>query len=156
MSKGFRQRSALVSWEMHYGPNMTPMVDVVMVILIFFMASATFAGSEWFLRTAIPRQGPAESPKSDKGDPFKLPPARFELTLSRGEDGRTAISGPGFSGTIADLPAQLRQLAAGASAEDMVLVIRPQAGVPYGDVIRAHDAAATAGIAKVGLMDAPP
>jgi hypothetical protein len=26
--------------------------------------------------------------------------------------------------------------------------------VPYGDVIRAHDAAAAAGIAKVGLMDA--
>ena len=59
-------------------------------------------------------------------------------------------------GTIADLPARLRDLAAGASAEDMVLVIRPEPGVPYGDVIRAHDAAAAAGIAKVGLMDAPP
>jgi biopolymer transport protein ExbD len=136
---------------------MTPMVDVVMVILIFFMASATFAGSEWFLRTAIPRQGPAESPKADAGDPFKLPPARFELTLASGADGRTVVSGPGFEGlAITDLPARLKDLAAGVSAEDLVLVIRPEPGVPYGDVIRAHDAAAAAGIAKVGLMDAPP
>ena len=40
----------------HFGPNMTPMVDVVMVILIFFMASAAFVGEEWFLFAAIPVQ----------------------------------------------------------------------------------------------------
>src|SRR5687767_14188735 len=31
------------------GPNMTPLVDVVMVILIFLMLVGTFASSEWFL-----------------------------------------------------------------------------------------------------------
>src|SRR5256885_8124330 len=77
MKRPFRRRSALHAWELNYGPNMTPMVDVVMVILIFFMASASFAGSEWFLKTAIPKQGTAEAPKADKPDPFKLPPARF-------------------------------------------------------------------------------
>lgn len=158
MSKPFRRRDALHTWELHFGPNMTPMVDVVMVILIFFMASATFAGTEWFLRTALPRQGAADAPaKGEAGDPFKLPPARFELTLTRGPDGRTVASGAGFDGlSVADLAPRLRELAAGVSAEDLVLVIRPEAGVPYGDVIRAHDAAAAAGIVKVGLMDAPP
>ena len=47
MSRSFRRRSALYTWQLQFGPNMTPMVDVVMVILIFFMASATFAGAEW-------------------------------------------------------------------------------------------------------------
>jgi len=136
---------------------MTPMVDVVMVILIFFMASASFVGAEWFLKTATPRQGPPEAAKPEQADPYKLPPARFELTLSPGADGRTAVAGPGFAGaTMADLPARLKDLAAGVTPEDLVLVIRPEAGVPYGDVIRAHDAAAAAGIAKVGLMDSPP
>ena len=32
-----RGRTALRQWELRFGPNMTPMVDVVMVILIFFM-----------------------------------------------------------------------------------------------------------------------
>jgi biopolymer transport protein ExbD len=158
MSKAFRRRDARHSWELHYGPNMTPMVDVVMVILIFFMASASFVGAEWFLKTAIPKQAAAEQPpKTDQGDPYKLAPAKFEVTLSPGADGRTAVSGPGFEGLkMADLPVRLKELAAGVTSEDLVLVIRPEAGVPYGDVIRAHDAAASAGIAKVGLMDAPP
>lgn len=156
MSAPFRRRSALHSWELHFGPNMTPMVDVVMVILIFFMASATFAGSEWFLRTAIPKPA-AETPAKDaSGDPFKLPPARFELNLTRGTDGRTIVGGQGFDpAPISELPARLADLARGTSPDDIILVIRAAPDVPYNDVIRAHDAATSAGITKVGLMDAP-
>ena len=55
MSRGaFRRRAALDVWSMNFGPSMTPMVDVVLVILIFFMASASFVGPEWFLRAALP------------------------------------------------------------------------------------------------------
>lgn len=159
MSRPFRRRDALHTWELHFGPNMTPMVDVVMVILIFFMASASFAGAEWFLKTAIPREAapPSQTPKSESGDPFRLPPARFELTLRRGEGGRTVASGQGIEPVeIAGLQARLADLARGATPEDLILVIRSGGDVPYGDVIRAHDAAAAAGFSKVGLMDAPP
>ena len=156
MSAPFRRRSALHTWELHFGPNMTPMVDVVMVILIFFMASATFAGSEWFLRTAIPRPAPRTPDKDTSGDPFKLPPARFELSLTLSADGRTMVQTQGFDpAPIADLPARLADLARGTSPDDIVLVIRAAPDVPYNDVIRAHDAATAAGITKVGLMDAP-
>jgi biopolymer transport protein ExbD len=157
MSRPFRRRSALHTWELHFGPNMTPMVDVVMVILVFFMASASFAGGEWFLRTAIPREGKAATPPKQEGDPFQLPPARFELTLHRGEDGRTIASGQGIGPVGLDgLGAQLAALARGSAAGDLELIIRSGGDVPYGDVIRAHDAAAAAGIAKVGLMDTAP
>src|SRR5262249_28731268 len=148
MSRPFRQRSALHTWQLQFGPNMTPMVDVVMVILIFFMASATFAGAEWFLRTAIPRPAPDQPAKDPSGDPFKLPPARFDLSLTREENSRTIASGQGFPPcSIPELPARLAELARGTGAEDLVLIIRPARDVPYADVVRAHDAATAAGIA---------
>lgn len=156
MARAFRRRSALHTWEMNFGPNMTPMVDVVMVILIFFMASTSFVGTEWFLRAAIPRQSEAaQQPPDRTGDPFKLPPARFEIILSR-QDDTTVVSGRGFEpSTLAGLPAQLEDLAQGASGDDLILIIRAAADVPYADVIRAHESAAAAGIEKIGLMDAP-
>ena len=44
------------SKKVHYdsGPNMTPMVDVVMVILIFLMLAGSFVGSEHYLVSNIP------------------------------------------------------------------------------------------------------
>ena len=44
------------SQRVHYdaGPNMTPLVDVVMVILIFLMLTGTFAVGEHFLKSNIP------------------------------------------------------------------------------------------------------
>ncbi len=160
MARPFRRRNAMAVWDLHFGPNMTPMVDVVMVILIFYMASTSFIGSEWFLRTAIPKQSaPVERPREQReaGDPFTLPPAQFELSLRRGEDGRTIATGPGFGVlALAELDAKLAALARGTGAEDLALVIRADADVPYGDVVRVHDAATAAGIAKVGLMDTAP
>ena len=45
-----------VSQKVHYdsGPNMTPLVDVVMVILIFLMMAGSFVGSEHFLVSNLP------------------------------------------------------------------------------------------------------
>lgn len=150
MNKPFRRRDARHTWEMHFGPNMTPMVDVVMVILIFFMASATFAGAEWFLKAGLPKEGASQKQGSD---PLALPPARFEVVLSS-EAGRTVARGQGIGECdMAALPARLAELVKGLSAEEVVVIIRPEAGVAYPDVIRAHDAATAAGVKKVGVMD---
>jgi biopolymer transport protein ExbD len=151
----FRRRDALSLHEMHFGPNMTPMVDVVMVILIFFMASATFVGSEWFLKTALPRPAPpaeAREPTPAQGE-LRLPPARFDLALSRGPDGRTIATSAAFGSVpIEEAEPRLRELSRGTGKDDLLLVIRSEPDVPYGDVVRAHDAAAAAGITRVGLM----
>ena len=155
MSRPFRRRGALHTWDLHFGPNMTPMVDVVMVILIFFMASATFAGAEWFLKAGIPREGATTPGQQPLGaDPLDVGPARFEISLVV-QDGRTIARGQGIGGDadMSSLPARLTTLAADLSAEHIVLIFRPDAAVPYPDVVRAHDAAAQAGIKKVGLMD---
>lgn len=153
MSKPFRRRDARHTWDLHFGPNMTPMVDVVMVILIFFMASATFAGAEWFLKAGIPKEGSGEGKLAEGSDPLALPPARFEISLVV-EGGRTVARGQGVGESGMDeLAGRLVELAKGVTTEEIVLIIRPEAGVPYADVIRAHDAAAQAGIKKVGVMD---
>lgn len=44
-----RRKTALQTYDGHIGPNMTPDADVVMVILIFFMASASILGPTWLL-----------------------------------------------------------------------------------------------------------
>ena len=152
MRRPFRRRSAMAVWDTHFGPNMTPMVDVVMVILIFFMASATFAGGEWFLKTGIPREGSGRS-GAQGADPLALPPARFEIALAV-ENGRTFVRGQGVGECeLTELPERLKQLTATAPADEVVLIIRPEATVPYPDVVRAHDAAARAGISRIGMMD---
>src|SRR5258707_13192860 len=42
--------------KVHYdsGPNMTPLVDVVMVILIFLMLCGSFGGIEQYLASSLP------------------------------------------------------------------------------------------------------
>jgi biopolymer transport protein ExbD len=42
--------------KVHYeaGPNMTPLVDIVMVILIFLMLTGTFAVGERFIKSNMP------------------------------------------------------------------------------------------------------
>jgi biopolymer transport protein ExbD len=130
------------------------MVDVVMVILIFFMASTSFVGAEWFLRAAIPREAAAAQAESTTGaDAFRLPPARFEITLTR-QESQTVVNSRGMATmSLAELPGMLHELVgprAGGKPE-VILIINAEADVPYADVIRAHEAAAAAGIEKVGM-----
>jgi biopolymer transport protein ExbD len=154
MERAFRQRGALALHEMHFGPNMTPMVDVVMVILIFFMASTALLGPEWFVQ--------ANLPETDRGagagdnERFTLPEVRIELSLRVGELNTTFVHGFGPQPlTLGDFEAQVGATAAdlrsgGPSAEPIV-VIRPEPGVPYQDVVRVHDACTAAGFTRVGL-----
>ena len=54
--------------QVHYdsGPNMTPLVDIVMVILIFLMLAGSFIGTEHYLVSNVPFSkkgvGNAEAP----------------------------------------------------------------------------------------------
>lgn len=150
MSPGLPSRSALRQWELRFGPNMTPMVDIVMVILIFFMAGTAFVGPEWFLRAALPASRTGPGP----GDPFALPPARFEVALLA-ESGRTLATGLGLVGApLADLERAIEDLGREAQGAGVIILLRPAPAVPYRDVIRVHDACERAGLTKVGLLEA--
>jgi biopolymer transport protein ExbD len=145
MKSTWRRRSAQALYEQHHGPNMTPMVDVVMVILIFFMASTAFLGPEWFLRTALPVQA-AGAPAAE--------PTRLTVMLTPGDSGATVASVGVFSGlSMAELDAKITEDALRTGPEDLVVLISPAPSVPYDDVVRVHETCARVGIIKVGLVE---
>src|SRR5215208_2106354 len=80
--------------QVHYdsGPNMTPLVDVVMVILIFLMMAGSFTQGGWFLQSTVPI-------KKSGGAKVELPPGvlpdetQLELRIDNSPDGFKVLMG---------------------------------------------------------------
>lgn len=159
MGRALRRRDAQTRWRLHYGPSMTPMVDVVLVILVFFMASATVAGPEWFLGAAIPDWAPAAGPAAGGAPEPRaeartaiLPEARFEIRLDA-DGGVTRVTGLGLRDAPLDaLAPAAAALGASIDARDAIIVIVAGAQVPYADVVAAHDAFLGAGLERVAII----
>lgn len=152
-SGGFRRRDALHNWSLHFGPNMTPMVDVVMVILVFFMASAAFMGPEWFLKSLVPQKPPEGAGAVQTSGPaaLTLPPVQLEITLAL-RDGVTRATGVGKSDAeLAQVLDALRAFAQDTPKDKIEVLIRPGAGVPYRDVVRMHEGCERLGLSRVGI-----
>lgn len=140
-----RRRNALAMHDMHFGPSMTPMVDVVLVILIFFMTAAALVGPERLLKMLLPDRSEAAA------DPFALPPADLRLELSV-KGGRVVADGLGLSAApVETLPDALSDLAGRLGPENISIVLATADDVPYAALVAARDACAAAGIARVAL-----
>lgn len=164
---GFRRRDARAVFDLHYGPNMTPMVDVVLVILIFFMASTALLGPELLLRTALaedraPEAGVnARAGAGERDNPFALEAPTLTVRLRATPDARVAITGMGLTdaslaalfGAASSVAADLRAAGAitGDPATDTAVVIEVDPAVPYSAAVAAHDALTRAGFTRVGL-----
>ncbi len=119
-----------------FGPNMTPMVDVTLVILIFFMASATIAGQEWFLRADLPEDQDQNQTRS--GFTLPVPMLNADLFL---QDQQILVRGIGVEPrSLESVIEQIRSMNPQAS-EGLVLSLRAGDDVPYSAVIALHDAA---------------
>ena len=155
MSRLSRRRNALSLYETHVGPNMTPMVDVVMVILIFFMASAAFLGPEWFLRTALPANRAADAPAAD--NPPRI--VRIGLVAPIGVSSAVAVIDGADPVPLDRALEQLRAIQQTQPEAGLVIVVDPAADAPYDAVVRIHEICASLGITRVGLApqrEAPP
>src|SRR3954469_2814594 len=80
--------------KVHYdaGPNMTPLVDVVMVILIFLMLTGSFAVGEHYLQSNLPvsKKGSSAGP----ADMSKILDENLEIRVdSFGEEKWSAQAG---------------------------------------------------------------
>jgi len=138
--------------------NMTPMVDVVLVILIFFMGAMGLAAAEQFLATGTPppdapTAASASATPSETPPPAAAPPAsRAFLRLTIGANGRTVVNGMGLTNVgIADAAQRLEDLVRAGFDSSVIVVVAPARDVPYQDVVLIHDAASRAGITNIRL-----
>jgi len=127
-------------------PNLAPMVDVVMVILIFFMLGTSFAVSEGVL----PSQLPADVGPGGGATVSIVPTIRIELIEAADGGAKVIVQGQSLGGDAgASLSAFMRhKREAGADPRGRI-VIAPSAAVRYRHVISAFDACVRAGFENV-------
>lgn len=121
------------------GFNMTPMIDVVFQLIIFFLLSSHLAKSETQLVLPLPQ---AES-GSERAETRAL-----RLTLNVTKDGGLILNGHDLN--VAQLEQRLRERMEKDGAE-LELLIRADRGVPYHRVEPVLRACARAGIWNVSF-----
>ena len=118
--------------------NVTPLVDVMLVlVVIFILAAPLLAGS---LRLELPRaQGTASGAAADA------------VLVELARDGRAHIDGAALDG--AALAARLTALA--AERPNAEIQLRADAAVPYGRVVELMGVAHAAGLARIAFVAEP-
>lgn len=133
------------------------MVDVVLVILIFFMASVVFVGPEWFLPAALPtaQRGapdePADDPADVPADPFALPDPTLRVRVAS-RDGVPVVSGLG-SGVVSlsGFEAHAREQLRGLDARTIRVRLGGDAGTPWRHVVAVQDVLTDLGVRQIAL-----
>jgi len=145
VNRPYRDRRAAA--YAHFGPNMTPMVDVVMVILIFFMVSASLMGPEWLLRVALPRPRAAVASQ-------EVVPVSVALWM---REGATMVRMSVGAGTEAiefpasELARRIGEVASERGASRLAVALSAQDEVTYEDVVRAHERCVVGGVSRIAL-----
>lgn len=117
--------------------NLIPLIDVLLVILIFLAATTSFTRYAQ-LRIALPQaQADAAPPQA--------------MTLAISQDGQYALDQQWLPGNRIDDIAQALRDAAQAHGSDAMLVIHADASSTHDAVVRAMQAARDAGIARIGF-----
>ena len=102
--------------------NVTPLIDVVFNLLIFFMVSTSFAHSQG-LHIELPQASEAKANPQDRSI-FLTISSAGEMALDRN---RTDLQ---------SLPSVLAARIAGGSAEQFSLIIEADKAVPHGTVVQ--------------------
>ncbi|MEW4489914.1 biopolymer transporter ExbD [Thalassoglobus sp. JC818] len=133
---------------------MTPMIDIVFLLLIFFVVTASSQVQEEILPTNLQAQGSVES----LVDPVEEPTLEVEIWLKLSVDDADSTTVVDMNGTLyRDLEVlkdQLRTLAELGPENPVILDIAGD--VPLGDVVDIYDTSQAAGFESVNFaVDAP-
>ncbi|MFB9885594.1 ExbD/TolR family protein [Balneatrix alpica] len=121
--------------------NLTPLIDVVFLLLIFFMVSTTFERDRP-LQLSLP---------SSAASVEESPPEAIEVSISA--DGQVAVNDQLLQdGELGTLLQALRALGKGNA--EVPILISADASTPHQFVVRALDAAGQAGHPQVRILTA--
>lgn len=148
------------SKQVHYesGPDMTPLVDVVMVLLIFLMMVGKFGGADRYLASNLPITSSGVS--DQKIDPNLVPKDPVTISVSPlPPSGFRAFVGRTSASSDTELTAQLKTLleglkAAGRKPDDIQVFIKPARTLRYDNVVTVYTATLQAGFTKIGFQAA--
>jgi len=149
--------------------NMTPMIDVVFQLLVFFIATTRYAPGERVIAMDIARraaQAPAaaqaagSAPEAPPRDPFALDDESLRLEVAA--DGTVSAGAPmrrtlGPAELRAALAAEIRLpgRAGGMFEPSFPIVIAPADSAPWEAAVATLDAAVAAGFRNVGFERKP-
>ena len=138
--------------QIHYdsGPNMTPLVDVVMVILIFLMLAGKFGGNEHYLASLSPVRATGHLSK----DPVPKD-VDFHIAVDSVSDHFQARL-DGIDDTVTDIPTLTRDLtdrlnqylSIGKQPDDIQVLISPGRTVKYNFLIQVYEACLAAQVGE--------
>ena len=118
--------------------NVTPLVDVCMVLLIIFMVVTPMANGE------------VELPKATQPEAWPAEPTRSKITLEFGDPPRISLDNDPGPLSVPALEELLRAIRAGYPRREIVL--RADRRLPYAEVKRVIQTVQDAGFPAVGLV----
>lgn len=124
--------------------NITPLTDVMLVLLIIFMVTATFFVAEPAMQVELPPAVTSELVTKETG----------EITVIVKQDGAMTVNDRPT--TEAGLTDALLAAARGTHADKKVVVVRGDREAAYGRVIWIMDAARLVGLRNVSLATEKP
>jgi biopolymer transport protein ExbD len=138
------------------GPNLTPLVDVVMVVLIFLMLAGSFGGASRFL---VSKQGIHVGKRFSRAAKTDPSPIDLDIHVDNSRDGLgfvaqgTGIPPIGDAGKLeALLDARLREVNdAGTKSDQVQVVLYPGRRVKYEYLIAIYQAALQAKFEKIAF-----
>jgi biopolymer transport protein TolR len=129
-------RKEVGAMKRHSEPNITPLIDVLLVLLIIFMASLPL--TQEGIDLSLPREA-ENRPVNDPGPHIVLEySARRQLSINHSPVSLEAVR------------QRLQEIF--ASRHDKTLFIDADASLRYGEVITLVDAAKGAGVERVGVI----
>lgn len=124
--------------------NMASMVDVVFLLLIFFMCTSSFTQIEDNLSAQLSRINPSTNQASTD-----LPPVR--ISLQRSASGIVLITCENEAFTESQFKDFIEKLERLRAIDDVRVIIEGQGAVPFGSMVRVLDACYQADLKRVAF-----